>query len=163
MENLLDLFHQLIRFETELWNAVDSRLRADFDLPLSWLEPMRVTARLSKCRVLDIADELSITIGGTSKLIDRIESAGYCVRRPNPGDRRSALIELTPAGRRLLARATGVFEDELKARIGSAVPGRSLQQFYSTLTKLRAASASVDGARSSASFGRQGSAAAGAR
>jgi len=139
MTDLLVLFDQLIRFETELWNAVDARLRAEFDLPLSRLEPMQVIARRSSCRVYDIADELSITIGGTSKLVDRIEAAGYCVRRANPDDRRSSIIELTAAGRRVLAKATKVFEEELRTRIGSAVPERSLQQFYATLVKLRSA------------------------
>jgi len=139
MTDLLALFDQLIRFETELWNAVDARLRAEFDLPLSRLEPMQVIARRSSCRVYDIADELSITIGGTSKLVDRIEAAGYCVRRANPDDRRSSIIELTAAGRRILAKATKVFEEELRTRIGSAVPERSLRQFYATLVKLRSA------------------------
>ena len=69
MTDLLDLFHQLIRFETELWNAVDARLRTEFNLPLSRLEPMQVIARHPSCRVYDIAAELSITIGGTSKLV----------------------------------------------------------------------------------------------
>jgi len=139
MTDLLVLFDQLIRFETELWNAVDARLRAEFDLPLSRLEPMQVIARRSSCRVYDIADELSITIGGTSKLVDRIEAAGYCARRANPDDRRSSIIELTAAGRRILAKATKVFEEELRTRIGSAVPERSLRQFYATLVKLRSA------------------------
>ena len=139
MTDLLDLSHQLIRFETELWNAVDARLRTEFGLPLSRLEPMQVIARRPLCRVYDIAAELSITIGGTSKLVDRIEAAGHCVRRANPDDRRSSIIELTAAGRRVLAKATKVFEDELRTRIGSAVPERSLQQFYATLVKLRSA------------------------
>ncbi|HVQ86390.1 MAG TPA: MarR family winged helix-turn-helix transcriptional regulator [Mycobacterium sp.] len=149
MTELLVLFHQLVRFETELWTAIDARLRAEFDLPLSRLEPMQVIARRPSCRVYDIAEELSITIGGTSKLVDRIEAAGYCVRRANPDDRRSSIIELTTAGRRVLSKATKVFEDELQTRIGSAVPLRSLQQFYATLVKLR--SANIDaGERSSA-------------
>jgi MarR family transcriptional regulator, organic hydroperoxide resistance regulator len=151
MTDLLDLFHQLVRFETELWNAVDARLRSEFDLPLSRLEPMQVIAGRPSCRVYDIAEELSITIGGTSKLVDRIEAAGYCVRRANPDDRRSSIIELTAAGRRVLAKATKVFESELRTRIGSAMPERSLQQFYSTVVKLRAANISADDeARSSA-------------
>jgi DNA-binding MarR family transcriptional regulator len=150
MTDLLDLFHQLVRFETELWNAVDARLRADFDLPLSRLEPMQVIARHPSCRVNDIAEELSITIGGTSKLVDRIEAAGYCVRRANPDDGRSSVIELTAAGRRVLAKAAKAFEDELETRIGSAVSARSLQQLYSTIVKLRAANTSVDAARRSA-------------
>ena len=150
MTDLLDLFHQLIRFETELWNAVDARLRTEFNLPLSRLEPMQVIARHPSCRVYDIAAELSITIGGTSKLVDRIQAAGYCVRHTHPDDRRSSIIELTAAGRRVLAKAAKVFEDELQTRIGSAVPERSLRQFCSTLVKLRAANVSAGEVRSSA-------------
>jgi MarR family transcriptional regulator, organic hydroperoxide resistance regulator len=150
MTDLLDLFHQLVRFETELWNAVDARLRADFDLSLSRLEPMQVIARHPSCRVNDIAEELSITIGGTSKLVDRIEAAGYCVRRANPDDGRSSVIELTALGRRVLTNAAKAFEDELEIRIGSAVSARSLRQLYSTIVKLRAANARVDDGQQSA-------------
>jgi DNA-binding MarR family transcriptional regulator len=150
VSDLLDLFSQLVRFETELWNAVDARLRREFDLPLSRLEPMQVIARRPSCRVNDIAEELSITIGGTSKLVDRIEAAGYCIRRANPDDRRSSSIELTAAGRRVLTKATKAFEDELEDRVGSAVSARSLQQLYSTIVKLRAANASVDDGQRSA-------------
>jgi DNA-binding MarR family transcriptional regulator len=150
MTDLLDFFHQLVRFETELWNAVDARLRDEFDLPLSRLEPMQVIARRPSCRVIDIAAELSITIGGTSKLVDRIEAAGYCVRRANPEDRRSSVIELTAAGRRILTKAAKAFEDELGTRIGSAVSARSLQQLYINIIKLRAANASVDEGQRSA-------------
>src|SRR5947209_11667491 len=96
---LAGLFSELVRLETELWNAVDGRLRADFNLPLARFEPMQVIARVPSCRVFDIASELSITIGGTSKLVDRIEASGHCRRLANPHDRRSSLIELTPAGR----------------------------------------------------------------
>jgi DNA-binding MarR family transcriptional regulator len=147
---LAGLFDQLIRFETELWNAADSRLRADFDLPLAWFEPMHVIRRVTSCRVYDIASALSITVGGTSKLVDRIEAAGHCRRAANPHDRRSSLIELTPAGRRLLAKATVAFEDELQTRIGSAVSARQLAEFQKTLERLRAHNAHADGARSSA-------------
>ena len=150
MTDLLDLFHQLVRFETELWNAVDARLRADFDLPLTRLEPMQIIARHPSCRVNDIAEELSITIGGTSKLVDRIEAAGYCIRRANPDDGRSSVIELTAAGRRLLSKAIKAFEDELETRIGSVVSARSLQQLHSSIVKLRGANASVDDRQRSA-------------
>lgn len=148
--NLAELFDELIRFETELWNAVDARLRADFDLPLAWFEPMQIVRRVSSCRVYDIASELSITVGGTSKLVDRIEAAGHCRRVANPDDRRSSLIELTTSGRRLLRRATAAFEEELQTRLGSAVSTRQLTQFQATLEKMRANNAHVDGVGSTA-------------
>jgi len=142
--DLKQLFSELVRFEIELWNAVDARLRAECDLPLGWFELMQVIARLPECRVHDIASDLAITVGGTSKFVDRIEASGYCRRRANPGDRRSSIIELTPAGRRLLARATKAYEDELEIRLRSAVSGRSLAQFDATLRKLRTAARSTD-------------------
>ena len=138
MPDLKALFSELIRFETELWNAVDARLRHDCDLPLTQFEPLQIIGRREACRVQDIAEELGITVGGISKLVDRIEASGRGRRLPNPGDRRSCLIELTPAGRRLLASATEAFEDELQIRLGSAVSERSLQQFGTALAKLRA-------------------------
>jgi DNA-binding MarR family transcriptional regulator len=144
MPHLPSLFNELIRFEIELWNAVDARLRADCGLLLSRFEPMQVLSRRTPCRVQDIAEELAITVGGASKLVDRIQAAGHCRRRPNPEDRRSSLIELTPAGGRLLTTATASFEDELNRRLGSAIPAAALQRFSTTLTALRSAGHRAD-------------------
>jgi len=140
MSDLRGLFNDLIRFEIELWNAMDARLKSEFSLPLTHFEPMSVIDKIPGCRVYDIANELGITTGGTSKLVDRIEASGYCRRLPNPDDRRSSLLELTEAGRRLLANAGAAFDEELQLRLGSALPERTLRQFASTLTRLRAAS-----------------------
>jgi MarR family transcriptional regulator, organic hydroperoxide resistance regulator len=139
MSDLRRLFNDIIRFEIELWNAVDARLKNEFDLPLTHFEPMSVMARLPGCRVYDIATELGITTGGTSKLVDRIEASGYCRRLPNPADRRSSLLELTEEGRRLFAEAGVAFDEELERRLGAAVPERTLRQFGATLARLRAA------------------------
>jgi MarR family transcriptional regulator, organic hydroperoxide resistance regulator len=133
------LFNDLIRFEIELWNAVDARLKSEFDLPLTHFEPMSVIDRLPNCRVYDIATELGITTGGTSKLVDRIEASGYCRRLPNPADRRSSLLELTEEGKRVFAAAGVAFDEELQRWFGAAVPERTLRQFAGTLTRLRAA------------------------
>jgi DNA-binding MarR family transcriptional regulator len=139
MEDLKRLFSDLIRLETELWNGVDARLRAEHDLPLHRFEPMQIIAATNDCRVYDIASALSLTTGGVSKIVDSIEAAGHCERRPNPGDRRSSIIKLTPAGRRVLAKATKTFEGELEARLGSALSERALRQLGSALGGLRAA------------------------
>lgn len=144
MEDLKQLFSDLIRFETELWNAVDARLRAEHELPLHKFEPMQIIASRPDCRVYDIAGVLSVTTGGVSKLVDSIEASGYCKRRPNPDDRRSSIIELTPAGRKVLARATKTFERELERRLRSSVPAQTLGHFSSSLRALRAASALAD-------------------
>jgi MarR family transcriptional regulator, organic hydroperoxide resistance regulator len=139
LSDLRQLFNDIVRFEIELWNAVDARLKGEFNLPLTHFEPMLVIDRLPRCRVYDIATELGITTGGTSKLVDRIEASGYCRRLPNPADRRSSLLELTPEGKRLFAEAGQAFDEELQRCLGAAVPERTLRQFASTLTRIRAA------------------------
>jgi len=133
------LFSELVRLETELWDAVEERLKKDHGVNLPTFEFVQVISRVRDCRVQDIAAELSITVGGTSKIVDRIEAAGLCARRANPSDRRSSIIELTPAGKRLASRAAATVDDELRRRIGAAMPERSLAQFTRSLIKLRAA------------------------
>jgi DNA-binding MarR family transcriptional regulator len=137
MPDLKTLFNELVRLEVETWGAIDARLRAEHGLPLTRYEVMRVIASHQNCRVFDIVAELSLTTGGASKLVDAVESAGYTRRRPNPDDRRSSIIELTPAGKRIVEKATRTVEDELEQRIGSALPDRSLQQLTATLARLR--------------------------
>jgi MarR family transcriptional regulator, organic hydroperoxide resistance regulator len=139
VSNLRRLFNDIIRFEIEIWNAVDARLKREFDLPLTHFEPMSVMAGQPGCRVYDIASELGITTGGASKLVDRIEASGYCRRLPNPADRRSSLLDLTPEGRRVFDEAGAAFDEELQRWLGAAVPERTLRQFAATLARLRAA------------------------
>lgn len=139
MVGLRLVYSDLVRFEIELWGAVDARLRAECDLQLTWFEVMRLLDERAGCRVLDIAEEFRITVGGTSKVVDRVEAAGYCRRRANPDDRRSSIVEITPAGRRVLVKAVKVFDDELEIRIGSVLTERSLKQLGTALADLRAA------------------------
>jgi DNA-binding MarR family transcriptional regulator len=135
--DLASLFSDLIRLETELWDLVAARLRRDHDLAMSWFEPMHVIDSTPNCRVVDIAEALSITIGGTSKLVDRIENAGWCERSANPDDGRSSTIELTQAGRRLLTAAQRTLTDEIGIRLAEPLSTNELQRFTRTVRKLR--------------------------
>ncbi|MDX3387007.1 MarR family transcriptional regulator [Streptomyces niveiscabiei] len=139
MADLKQVYRDLVQFEIELWNAVDSRLRAAHGLPLTSFEVMRLLGQRSECRVQDVAEAFGITVGGTSKVVDRLEASGYCRRRPNPHDRRSSLIELTPEGRQLTDAAEKDFAAELDLRIGSVLSGDELEAFGATLRTLRAA------------------------
>lgn len=147
MTELKRFYRELVSFEIELWAGIDARLRAEFDLPLTSFEVLHLLLERPGQRVQDIADEFSITVGGTSKVIDRLETTGLCVRRANPNDRRSSIVELTPEGRSLTTKAVKVFEQELELRIGSVIPDRSVQQVTSVLGRLRAAGRALDSER----------------
>jgi DNA-binding MarR family transcriptional regulator len=77
------------------------------------LEPLGVTPSLSRAlsvlsalapvRISALADHLHVAPRTATELIDDLERRGLVARRPDPGDRRAVLVELTAAGE----RATG--------------------------------------------------------
>ena len=120
---LADTLDLLVRAEITLWNAVEAGLRERHGIALGRFQALRSIDRLSAdgaaCRVNDVAEALLVTVGGVSKLVDRLEAEGLCRRRANPQDRRSSLLEPTAKGRRLLAAATGTIEAELAGTLGA--------------------------------------------
>jgi DNA-binding MarR family transcriptional regulator len=144
------LYRELVSLEIELWDGIEGRLRAEFDLPLTSFEVLHLLLRRPGRRIQDIAEEFSITVGGTSKVVDRLESAGLCARRANPNDRRSSIVELMPEGRKLVDGALKVFEEELELRIGSVIPEQSVREVTAVLSTLRAAGRALDAERKTA-------------
>jgi DNA-binding MarR family transcriptional regulator len=132
------LLSDLERTSAQLAAAVDSRLRLEAGLPLVLFEPMCVIASRDICRVYELAAELGISSGGASKLVDRLEARGYCRRLPNPGDRRSSLLELTTAGAALLAVAERIVDAELGDMLGSRLSRAEIARLAAMLHDLRA-------------------------
>jgi MarR family transcriptional regulator, organic hydroperoxide resistance regulator len=133
------LLSELERTRALLATAVDVRLQRDVGLPLVLFEPMSVIASRAACRVYDLAMELGVSSGGASKLVDRLEARGYCRRRPNPGDRRSSLLELTQAGARLLATAERIVDAGLNDLLRSRLSVAEISTLTGLLHDLRTA------------------------
>ena len=135
--DVVGLFGDLVRLETELWNRVEAQVQQAHGVPLAWLEVTQVVAATTDCRVLDIARALSITVGGASKVVDRVEAGGLCRRQPNPTDGRSSFISLTASGRSLLEAGNATLARTLDGLIGSALPANELAELSVTLRRLR--------------------------
>jgi MarR family transcriptional regulator, organic hydroperoxide resistance regulator len=60
-------------------------------------------------------------------VLDRLERRGLVARRPNPADRRSVVVELTPAGRGAAERVTSAFA-QLEARLPAEDVRRVISQ-----------------------------------
>ncbi|MFC8143533.1 MarR family winged helix-turn-helix transcriptional regulator [Streptomyces paradoxus] len=150
MADLKQLYRELVSLEIELWDGIEGRLKAEYGLALTSFEVLHLLLRRPGPRIQDIAEEFSITVGGTSKVVDRLEAAGLCKRRANPNDRRSSVVELTPEGRKLVEGALHVFEEELELRIGSVIPERSVREVTAVLSRLRAAGRALDAERKAA-------------
>ena len=145
MTDLRQVFDDLVRFETILWGAVDGRLQEECGISLASLNAMLVIDATPLCRVQDIARAVAITVGGASQAVDRLESAGLCVRRANPSDRRSSIVELTPKGKELLGIAAPVFDRELDRLLRAPLRGTDLTHLADALITLRRSAATQAG------------------
>ena len=139
MADLPAFFADLVRLEIELWRTVEARLRTDLDIGLATAQTLAVVAAVENCRVHDIVRDLSITVGGASKTVDRLERSGLVARQPHPSDRRSSVVTLTRAGATTHAKAQRLIAAELDARIGGVLSDRALDQLHRAIAKLRAA------------------------
>ncbi|MGX7677424.1 MarR family winged helix-turn-helix transcriptional regulator [Jatrophihabitans sp. DSM 45814] len=87
----------------------------------------------------DIGDRLGVTTGSTTAILDRIEQAGYLVRKPNPYDRRSVILSLTPNGELAIAAAI----ETQAAQLTAALAGTGYENLEGMATALNAVADTV--------------------
>jgi DNA-binding MarR family transcriptional regulator len=128
----------LIRLEIVLWERVDARLREKHDLSLAFFESLHFIGRSpdGALRIGNLAQALRVTVGGTSKLADRIERAGLIRREPDPDDRRASRVALTESGRRTLAAATKTYEAELGRALDPELSDEEQRAMHDLVTRL---------------------------
>ena len=88
-------------------------------------------------RVADLAAAFALGVGTTSKIVDRQEKEGWLERRPNPANRRSSLLTLTPAGESHLSRAEPAWQAALQDFLGPALTSGELTVLSRALGALR--------------------------
>jgi DNA-binding MarR family transcriptional regulator len=81
-----------------------------------------------------MGERLMVHPTGISKLVDKLEDDGLVRRAADPADRRRTLAAITPAGRRLAARAT---EAVTAVRFGVDLGDEELERLIDGLTHLR--------------------------
>jgi DNA-binding MarR family transcriptional regulator len=75
---------------------------APWDIAPSHFRALRVLARHGSMRLTDLSDHLHIAPRSTTEVVDALESRGLVERRPDPGDRRATLVEVTGHGTSVL-------------------------------------------------------------
>lgn len=129
----MTFFDSLVRYEVALWDAVEQQLARRKQIGLGELHALRIVARYDgRARVQDLSDDIGITVGAASKLVDRLERDNLVVRGPNPANRRSSLITLTTTGRRGLRSAGRI----CAAAVSDAVGDEDVEAATATLQRL---------------------------
>jgi len=103
-------FGLLIKATTRLEHRIDTALRQDCGIGHTMFEVLIRLCRQPGEEVTQraLADDLTLTSSGITRLVDRMEEAGLVRRVPSPKDRRSVLVEPTDQGHAVLLRAAVV-------------------------------------------------------
>jgi DNA-binding MarR family transcriptional regulator len=95
---------------SEAFRSVARRLRetsqealAPWDITPSHLRALRVLMRHGAMRLSELSDHLQIAARSATEVADALETRGLVQRRPDPGDRRATLVEVTEQGADVLA------------------------------------------------------------
>lgn len=109
-DDLIALFGRMSQVQGGLARRLGADLEARCGVPLVWFE---VLARLGQqedeqLTMGVLAEQVSLTTGGVTRLADRMEAAGYVERIASPTDRRVIHVALTDKGKAKLSEASDV-------------------------------------------------------
>ena len=114
---LISTFGRLVEVQGRLERRLGGDLEARFALPHAWFE---VLVRLSRSEqgqltMGALAEQVTLTTGGVTRLVDRKEAAGLVERLPCRTDRRVSYAGITAAGRAKLEAAAAAHAANLRA------------------------------------------------
>ena len=111
----------LLRGQRAALSAVEADLK-NADLPqLSWYDVLLELDHAGKngLRPFELERELLLPQYGLSRLLDRIEAAGYLERRPCTEDGRGQIIVITKAGKAMRLRMWPIYAKAINSAIGN--------------------------------------------
>ncbi|MEH0541575.1 MarR family winged helix-turn-helix transcriptional regulator [Streptomyces sp. NPDC054884] len=137
------LYGDILRLTDAIGGQAERTIREATGLGGSEFEVLLRLARHPENRTTSarLADDLSFTSGGLTRLIARMEGAGLLARHPHPDDRRAALLEATPKGRELLERALAAHGPQVTADLVEPLTPVERLVLRELVTKLLAHSA----------------------
>jgi DNA-binding MarR family transcriptional regulator len=135
----IDAWRAICTSHGALSNRMQQALAAADLPPLSWYELLWAVKRSpsGSPRMSDLAEWLTLSRGGITKLVDRLEEARYLKRVSSKQDRRSFQAKLTPAGERMLEEMHAVCSAELERHLG-ALTGKEAETVTAALEKVTA-------------------------
>ncbi|MFE9311569.1 MarR family winged helix-turn-helix transcriptional regulator [Streptomyces sp. NPDC006706] len=104
---LVSTFGRLVETHSHLERRLGTAMQSEVGLPHVWFEVLIRLARAEEGQLTmsALADQIALTTSGVTRLIDRIQAAGYVERCPCVRDRRIAYAAITDAGHDVLYRA----------------------------------------------------------
>ncbi len=135
----IEALGMLIETHSEVLAALQSGLEEQFGVPVPWLGVLIRLARSPdyRLRMSQLANEMTMSTSGLTRLVDRIEQAGHVRREACPEDRRGLHAVLTDEGRAVVARAAPCHIDDIQRHLADALAPGELAQLTNLLRTVR--------------------------
>lgn len=122
----LELFTKLARTSLHL-DAIQRECLSRHGLVFTEFSVLRLLQRAPETRLSPsvLAEQIVCTTGAMTKLVDRLQRAGFVEREPDPKDRRGVLVRLLPAGDVCADEAAASYRagrESVLARLGNHEP-----------------------------------------
>jgi len=113
----------------------DSSYTAESPITRPQLFMLYVINNNEKCKLAQLAEKMEVKPSAITVMIDRLEKAGYVKRSHDTVDRRSVLVEATPLGKEVLAKAIQERNEILKTYL-TRLDREEVQLFTELLEKV---------------------------
>jgi DNA-binding MarR family transcriptional regulator len=131
----------VIRAWARLIRAQQSVLAAGFP-PLAWYDVLLELSRAQEgLRPFALEQELLLAQYNLSRLLDRLEGAGYLERRACPDDGRGQIVAITASGRALVKRMWPTYRAAIARHLGAKLSEEEAARLATLLGKLTNAKA----------------------
>lgn len=133
----------VMRVQQVLLGRIEQVLKP-FEISFARFEMLRLLGFTSGQRLpmSKARDLLQVHPASITSIVNRLENDGLVLRSAHPEDRRSVMVELTPAGAELVARATDALNTEVFEDLGLA--RRETAALTTILTEFRRRSGDFD-------------------
>lgn len=125
--------------------TVVGRIEADLAVaglpPLAWYDILWALRRAPgrRARMAELAEHLTLSRGGLTKLVDRLEDAGLLRREPAEHDGRGLYAALTEPGEGMLRRMWPVYSKALRETFAGAMSAEEAAVVAAALDRATAA------------------------
>jgi DNA-binding MarR family transcriptional regulator len=134
---LIDSFGSIVEAYGRMRKSLAEELDEAVGMPLSWFEVLlRITRSGGQMKMADISNQVVITTGGITKLIDRLIEQGYIKRQPCAEDRRIVWACITDKGTKAFKQALASHNASLKKHM-SGLTESEIQIVSKIMNKLK--------------------------
>jgi DNA-binding MarR family transcriptional regulator len=139
----LHLMGLIVRSHRLLTDRLGRELEQDVGIPLVFFDVLINVGAAPEGRVTmsRLSNDIALTTGGVTRLVDRMVDAGLVERQACPSDRRSIHVILTAEGRDVLDRAIAAHIEGIDRHLMAHLSDEDCANLATALTKILAAGA----------------------